>query len=123
MLVLQVVEILWTKATRGAPRANERVTLPRAFAFSFTAGSQACLVQHYQLAEWDGFAPRLRQQEERNTPPASMDALQLISLGNDSYSLGILGTPHDSQRWRDGAPGHQCAAYVLLWPVLFRAHL
>ena len=99
MLVLQVVEILWTKATRGAPRANERVALPRAFAFafSFTAGSQACLVQHYQLAEWDSFAPRLRQQEERNTPPASMDALQLISQGNDSYSLGILGTPHDGQ--------------------------
>lgn len=95
MLVIQVVEILWTKATRGAPRAKERVALPRAFAFA--AGTQACLIQHYQLAEWDGFAPRLWQQEERSTPPGSMDSLQLISLGNDSYSLGILGTPHDGQ--------------------------
>ena len=95
MLVLQVVEILWTKATRGAPRANERVALPRAFAFA--AGSQACLIQHYQQAEWDDFTPRLRQQEERNAPPGSMDALQLISLGSDRYSLGILGTPHDGQ--------------------------
>ena len=95
MLVLQVVEILWTKATRGAPRANERVALPRAF--TFAAGSQACLIQHYQQAEWDDFTPRLRQQEERSIPPASMDALQLISLGSDRYSLGILGTPHDGQ--------------------------
>ncbi|RGE45645.1 hypothetical protein DZC30_08715 [Comamonas testosteroni] len=95
MLIIQVVEILWTKATRGAPRANERVALPRAFPFS--AGDQPCVIQRYQMAEWKDFAPLLLEQKEQQTIPGSVDALQIIALGNDSYSLGIHGTPHDGQ--------------------------
>ena len=62
MLIIQVVEILWTKATRGAPRAHERVSLPRAFPFS--AGDQPCVIQRYQMSEWKDFAPLLLEQKE-----------------------------------------------------------
>lgn len=85
---------------------------------AFAAGPQACLIQHYQLAEWDGFAPRLRQQEERGTPPVSLDALQLISLGSDPPQPGHLGTAHmtaSRAATRFCAPSHSCPAKRRAW--------
>ena len=95
MLVIQVVEILWTKATRGAPRANERVALPRAFPLA--AAARPCVIARHQMAEWKDFAPKLVAQEERDSIPGSVDVLQVAALGHGSYSLGIHGTPHEGQ--------------------------
>lgn len=99
MLVIQVVEIFWTKATRGAPRSNERVLLRREFPFVLpvSADPSACFIQRHQMAEWDHFAPKLVSQEEHAHGRRSVDALQVTPLGSDSYSLGLLGTPHDGQ--------------------------
>lgn len=95
MLLIQVVEILWTKATRGAPRSNERVGLPRAFPIA--AAPQPCTIARHQMAEWKNFAPKLIVQEERNTIPGAVDVLQITALGQSCYSLGLFGTPHEGQ--------------------------
>ena len=102
MLVVQVVEILWTKATRGAPRANERVALPRSFVFEGKAGS--CLIQQYRLVEWEDFAPKLVKSEQLQSPPGSVGALRIASLANKVLTLGFLGTPHSGQPTRHPVP-------------------
>lgn len=95
MIVVQVVEILWTKATRGAPRANERVGLSRAFAFERTPSP--CLVQHYRLAEWEDFQPKLIKSDRPPSVPGAVGAVRITSQPNGVVSLGFLGTPSSGQ--------------------------
>jgi hypothetical protein len=95
MLVVQVVEILWTKATRGAPRSNERVSLPRQF--PVLGGSGECLVQRHRMAEWEQFAPKLVKTDERLSLPGSVDVLRISRLSEGSFTVGILGTPNAGQ--------------------------
>ena len=95
MLIVQVVEILWTKATRGAPRSNERVNLTRAFPIE--GGSSECVVQRSRIAEWEAFSPKLIKCEEAQTVPGSVDVLRISSEPEGSFTLGILGTPNAGQ--------------------------
>jgi hypothetical protein len=95
MLVVQVVEILWTKATRGAPRSNERVSLPRAF--PITDESSDCIIQRHRILESEAFAPRLVKLERFASPPGSVDALQVVPLADGAFSLGVYGTPYSGQ--------------------------
>lgn len=95
MIVVQVVEILWTKATRGAPRANERVGLSRAFVFEGTPSP--CLVQHYRLAEWEDFQPKLIKSDRPPSVPGSVGAVRITSQPNGVVALGFLGTPNSGQ--------------------------
>ncbi len=98
MLIVQVVEILWTKATRGAPRSNERVGLARGFAIA--PGSAECLVQHHRMAEWEGFSPKVTRLDALATLPDSIDVLGVTRENDDAFSLGILGTPDSGQPTR-----------------------
>ncbi|MDP9912383.1 hypothetical protein J2W27_004509 [Variovorax boronicumulans] len=93
MLIVQVVEILWTKATRGAPRANERSALPRQFALSGEVG--AYVAEHHRLVEWEGnFALQPVKVETKQSVPGSEDELRIISQRDGTFHLGLSGTPH-----------------------------
>ena len=95
MLAVQWVEIFWTKATRGAPRANERVALPRAFAWVVPQGG-VLATQHYRLHEEDGFQPRLVDEEVAVQPGGVIDMLACKRMA-DGWELRLLGTPGDGQ--------------------------
>ncbi|WP_457324501.1 hypothetical protein [Roseateles sp. P5_E11] len=103
MLAVQVIEILWTKATRGAPRSNERVALPRAFPLD--GQPRTCLVQHFKIAEWDDFQPRLLKSEMKDHVPGSEDVLRISAMPDQAFCLGILGTPSAGQPKRHALPG------------------
>jgi hypothetical protein len=95
MLVVQVVEILWTKATRGAPRSNERVMLPRVFPIA--SGRGECMVQRHRIAEWEEFSPKLVKAGESLPLPGGVDVLRISRHSNGSFTLGVLGTPNAGQ--------------------------
>lgn len=101
MLAIQVVNILWTKATRGAPRANERAALPRAFGLAADDG--ACLIQQHRMVEWRGFAPELVRVECLPVVPASIEALRVRIAGAEAI-LGISGTSFGGQPKRRAVP-------------------
>jgi hypothetical protein len=92
MLVVQVVEILWTKATRGAPRANERAALPRAFPLE--VGTAECIVQRHRMIEWEGFVPEFIEPERLPNVPGSIDVLRIRPEKGGVFVLGMLATPN-----------------------------
>ena len=95
MLVVQIVEILWTKATRGAPRSNERVALPRAFPI---VGDRASyVVQRHRMAEWESFRPALIKTEARPTVPGSEGSLRISQGEDEAFTLGLLAEAHNGQ--------------------------
>jgi hypothetical protein len=95
-VVVQIVEILWTKATRGAPRANERSALPRQFILSGEA--EAYVAEHHRLAEWEGnFAPQPVRVETKQSVPGSEGELRLARGHDGAVHLGLNGTPYDGQ--------------------------
>jgi hypothetical protein len=98
VLVVQVVEIHWTKATRGAPRANERTALPRAFPID--SSDDNCLVQHYRLDEASGFAATLVNRESLARIPRTVGVLQIVEHPDGTFGLGISGTPGFGQPTR-----------------------
>jgi hypothetical protein len=102
MLVVQVVEILWTKATRGAPRSNERVALSRAFAIAGDKGEY--VIQRHRMAEWESFRPNIVKAETKPSVPGSEESLRIARGELGSFTLGLLGTPHDGQPKRPGLP-------------------
>jgi len=99
MLAVQAIEILWTKATRGAPRALERVALPRAFPVDGLPSR--FLLQRYLLAEWKDFEPILVKSEQSDQVPRSEGVLSIASGAESSFVLGILGTPNGGQPRRN----------------------
>ncbi len=103
MLVVQVTEILWTKATRGAPRSNERVRLPRAFTIMNHEGV-AYVIQYHRMAEWESFKPTLVKAETKQSVPGSEDALRISHAGVGSFLLGLQRTPNGGQPRRTAMP-------------------
>jgi hypothetical protein len=95
VLVVQVVTILWTKATRGAPRANERVSLPRSFVIELGTGE--CLVQQHRIAEWEAFSPMLVESGKSLSLPGGIEGLYVTRETDLTYLIGILGTPYFGQ--------------------------
>lgn len=95
MLVVQSVQILWTKATRGAPRSNERVALPRAFPVDALSGEY--VVQRYRIAEWEGFVPKLMSTEIKESVPGSEEVLRIFCEREGAFRLGLAGTPYGGQ--------------------------
>ncbi len=96
MIVIQIVEILWTKATRGAPRSNERVALPRAFAIAPFNGDVS--IQYLCMAEWKDFRVDSRESRQGSLSRIHEGAigLQLESpslLGIDFIGEGLSGQP------------------------------
>jgi|GEM_PF-1362682 len=95
-VVVQVVEILWTKATRGAPRSNERADLPRQFILS--GETDTYVAEHHRLVEWDGdFAPMPVKVETRRVVPGSEGELRIAKGPDGTLRLGLSGTPHGGQ--------------------------
>lgn len=66
MIRVQRIQIRWTKATRGAPRAQERAQLPRTF--SIAASDAGYSLQHYQMDEDDGFILHHRRHDSDTCP-------------------------------------------------------
>lgn len=102
MLVVQIVEILWTKATRGAPRSSERVGLPRAFPIACNAGDY--ILQRHQMAEWENFRPTLIRAETKPSAPGSEGALRMSPGEPGTFVLGVLGTLGAGQPKRPALP-------------------
>jgi hypothetical protein len=99
VFIIQIVEILWTKATRGAPRSNERASLPRSFILSGATGPY--VVERHQFAEWQGFAPSPLKVEHKDALPGSEGVLRIAKGSDDIVRLGLLGTPNSGQPHRD----------------------
>lgn len=102
VLAVQVIEILWTKATRGAPRSNERAALPRAFPMLPPPADGAVFVlQRHCMAEWSQqFSPHLVESSQTAQVPSSVDVLRLAPRPQGGFLLGLTGTPHGGQPWR-----------------------
>ena len=102
MLAIQIIEILWTKATRGAPRANERGALLRAY--PLTGGQAPYVVQYFRLAEWkSAFAPELVKVVANPSIPRSEAALSILEQPDGSFKFGFLGE-HWGQPKRPALP-------------------
>jgi hypothetical protein len=91
MLVVQVVEILWSKATRGAPAANVRAALPRAFGIELHEG--LFVLHHVKMVEWEDFSPRCIKSEVHASVPRVEGGLSIRQLPEGSYRLGLIGNP------------------------------
>jgi len=98
MLVVQMIEILWTKATRGSPGADRRVALPRALPVDVVAGPY--FVHRFQMAEWRDFELSLVASETKPSPPEDEHVLQIAVAPEGGYLLGLSGTPHAGQPLR-----------------------
>ncbi|NHZ37241.1 hypothetical protein [Massilia rubra] len=95
MIAVQVIEIRWTKATRGAPRANERAVLPRAFAL-LQAGAAYCY-QYYLMHERDGFAAVLKKEKQVDHAPLKERSLVLSPRDDGALALGLKWDPSEGQ--------------------------
>ncbi|NHZ38622.1 hypothetical protein [Massilia aquatica] len=95
MIAVQVIEIRWTKATRGAPRANERAVLPRAFALLQT-GAQY-VYQNYLMHERDGFAAVLKKEKQVDHAPLKERSLVLRPRDDGVLVLGLKWDPSEGQ--------------------------
>jgi hypothetical protein len=101
MLWVQQVDILYTKASRGAPAATTRNQLPRAFPMQLSAG-QFYGFQYYKLLEWSDFVPTLEKRESASSPPNREGDL-VIEAAGDSVQLGLrwnqaIGQPRRRDR-------------------------
>lgn len=102
MLVVQVVKILWTKATRGAPHSNARAALPRAF--PICGGAAACIVQRHRMAEWEGFAPKMTSVEALENYLGSVDSLRIVAGRQGAFELGFMAGQSTGQPRRHSIP-------------------
>jgi hypothetical protein len=91
MLVVQVVELLWDKASRDAGSRDLRAKVPRALPIDVGAGNVMCVIQHYRLHAWRGFQPELERHETLAHVPGSEGSLRIRSTGQDRYLLGFAG--------------------------------
>ena len=95
MLVVQIIEIIWTKATRGAPRSKERASLPRAFPVESGVGE--CLVQRYRMSEREEFCPMLVVSSSSLPLPGVVGVLRIVPEAHSGYVLSFAGTPNLGQ--------------------------
>lgn len=98
MLVVQVVEILWSKASRGAPESNARARLPRAFAVELLEAPY--VLHHVRMAEWESFSPRRVKTESKESPPRIEGGLAIHSVESGTFRLGLIGNPSGGQPHR-----------------------
>src|SRR3569623_481389 len=97
-LFVQIVDIAWTKATRGAPRANERAALPHAFSLEPLASP--FVLQRYCILEREGFAPRHLPAEAKDSIHSSVGMLRIVSESDGTFRLGFMSGSGQPQRFR-----------------------
>jgi hypothetical protein len=88
MVWVQQVDILYTKASRGAPQATERNRLPRAFALR-SAGGHAFYFEHYKLLEAKDFTANLEECLNATAPPHRQSDL-VMELAENGLTLGLI---------------------------------
>jgi hypothetical protein len=84
---VQQVDILYTKASRGAPQATVRNHLPRAFVMH--GGADAFYFEHYKLLESTDFALNLQDRSSAASPPKRKNGLA-IELSENSVTVGLI---------------------------------
>lgn len=94
-LAIQIVEILWTKATRGAPRSNERAGLPRAFALREPIADG--WIETVRIVEWEEFRPARIAHRGIGSPDISEGCLHLRMRSANALEIAFLGTPMSGQ--------------------------
>lgn len=94
MIAVQIVTIVWTKATRGAPRSNERAALPRAYAIP--RNDAPYCVQYHGMHEGNGFRPLMHTEHRGETVRPAEDVLlfQLIDPATLQVGLSSNGQPY-----------------------------
>ena len=98
MLIVQVVEILWSKATRGAPGANLRAELPRQFAIDLMEAPY--VLHHVRMAEWEEFSPHLVKREGKTSVPRIEGGLPIQADEHAFFRLGLIGNPSGGKPYR-----------------------
>ena len=102
MLRVQLVEILYTKDSRGAPASTVRNQLPRAFPLNVSSHASYAF-ETVRLREADGFSPKLTAREEGVSIPRSQDHL-LIEAREDRVLLGLRWSSSLGQPAREPRP-------------------
>ena len=120
MLVVQVVELVWTKASRGAAGGARRAEVQRALPIDLQPADGACLVQRYRLEAGNGFQPKLLSREALQHIPGKEGHLRIHADGHDRFLLGLAGNPEKRPPpgWQEatgdyGQPGHRSIADVV----------
>jgi hypothetical protein len=87
MVWVQQVDILYTKASRGAPAATVRNHLPRAYPMQ-TNGVGVFFFERYKLLEWSDFAPTLEGSEQALSVPDRCGDL-VIEASEEGLKVGL----------------------------------
>ncbi len=87
MIWVQQVDILYTKASRGAPAATARNRLPRAFAMH-VHGEDVFSFEYYRLLEWKRFTATIEKTGCANSPPGRYNDLAIRLVGK-ALLLGL----------------------------------
>jgi hypothetical protein len=103
MIAVQIVQINWTKATRGAPRANERAVLNRALLISNRA-TEKYSMQHFRMDEKNNFNVALLAENASAQLPKMQGSLVLKIDQNDALILGLRWQSDDGQPSRHPRP-------------------
>ena len=85
---VQQIDIIYTKASRGAPQATIRNRLRRAFAM-LGGGGDAFYFEHYKLLESKDFVSNLHETSSAASPPKRKNSL-VIELAEKSLTLGLM---------------------------------
>lgn len=105
MIIVQNVTIFWTKATRGAPRSNERSVLPRAFQIDACANkSKKYEFSSFVMSESNGFTLTKREVTHSDVLPRIQGCLALFEEMDGCLSLGLRWVSSDGQPKRYPRP-------------------
>jgi hypothetical protein len=103
MIAVQLIEVLWTKASRGAPHSTARNQVPRALPLLPCTRSFA--FQHFRFMEWTGFEQQLVEERCDDETPREVHELRLSRKPDLSLWAGLAysaetGLPaRKGQRW------------------------
>lgn len=113
MLVVQTLDLVWSKYSRGTGGGRKRAGAPRALVIDAQAGEGACVVTRYRLKSWEDYEPVLEWRQASPGVPGREDALRIVGRPQGHFLLGFAGTPH-------GAPErHPIPARIPLAPGQF----
>lgn len=102
MIFVQQVDIIYTKASRGAPQSTVRNRSPRAFVMLGT-GDDAFYFEHYKLLESKDFVSELQDRSSAASPPKRKNSLAIES-SEDSVTLGLIWNGSVGQPFRRNKP-------------------
>jgi hypothetical protein len=92
MIVVQHIEVIWTKASRGAPAATVRNRLPQALPHLPGAGNETYLFRHHRFDESNAFAVTLIEARTADAPPRREGELLIALRPDGALTLGLRHT-------------------------------